>query len=113
MPVIRQPFKARTPEELVALLGTVATAILAVIIVTTIYFGRDIFIPIAMAILLSFVLAPLVLRSSSAADRAHLSERETQRSPGLRFGATKGFLWKHISSFSPFRILASKYQTAR
>jgi predicted PurR-regulated permease PerM len=60
MPVIRQPFKTRTPEELVALLGAVATAILAAIIVTTIYFGRDIFIPIAMAILLSFVLAPLV-----------------------------------------------------
>ncbi len=58
--MIRQPFKARTPEELVALLGAVATAILAVIIITTLYFGREIFIPIAMAILLSFVLAPLV-----------------------------------------------------
>ena len=58
--MIRQPFKARTGEELVALLGAVATAILAVIIVTTIYFGRDVLIPIAMAILLSFVLAPLV-----------------------------------------------------
>jgi predicted PurR-regulated permease PerM len=55
-----QPFKARSTEELVALLGAVATAILAVIIITTFYFGRDIFIPIAMAILLSFVLAPLV-----------------------------------------------------
>jgi len=58
--VIRQPFKARTSEELVALLGAVATAILAVIIIATLYFGREIFIPIAMAILLSFVLAPLV-----------------------------------------------------
>jgi len=58
--VIRQPFKARTPEELIALLAAVATAILAVIIITTLYFGRDIFIPVAMAILLSFVLAPLV-----------------------------------------------------
>jgi len=58
--VIQQPFKARTPEELVALLGAVATAILAVLIITTFYFGRDIFIPVAMAILLSFVLAPLV-----------------------------------------------------
>jgi predicted PurR-regulated permease PerM len=58
--VIPQPFKARTSEELVALLGAVATAVLAVIIITTLYFGREIFIPIAMAILLSFVLAPLV-----------------------------------------------------
>jgi len=43
-----------------ALLGAVATAILAFIIVSTLYFGRDIFVPIALAILLSFVLAPLV-----------------------------------------------------
>ena len=58
--MIRQPFKARTSEELVALLGAVATAVLAVIIIATLYFGREILIPIAMAILLSFVLAPLV-----------------------------------------------------
>lgn len=43
-----------------ALLSAMATAVLAVIIVTMLYFGRDIIIPIAMAILLSFVLAPLV-----------------------------------------------------
>jgi predicted PurR-regulated permease PerM len=58
--VIKQPFKARTSEELMALLGAVATAILAFIIVTTLYFGREILVPIALAILLSFVLAPLV-----------------------------------------------------
>ena len=58
--MIRQPFKARTSEELVGLLSAVATAILAFIIITTIYFGREIFVPIALAILLSFVLAPLV-----------------------------------------------------
>ena len=57
---LRQPFKARTTEELMALLGAVATAILACIIVATLYFGREIFVPIALAILLSFVLAPLV-----------------------------------------------------
>jgi predicted PurR-regulated permease PerM len=61
MPVIRQPFKARTTEELVGLLSTVATAILAVIIVAMLYFGREIFVPIALAILLSFVLGPPVL----------------------------------------------------
>jgi predicted PurR-regulated permease PerM len=58
--VIRQPFKARTPDELIALLSAVATAILAAIIVMVLYFGREIIIPIALAILLSFVLAPLV-----------------------------------------------------
>jgi len=58
--VIRQPFKARTPEELIALLSAVATAVLAVIIILLLYFGREIIIPIALAILLSFVLAPLV-----------------------------------------------------
>jgi predicted PurR-regulated permease PerM len=59
-PLVRQPFKARTTEELMALLSAVATAILAVIIVAMLYFGREIFVPIALAILLSFVLAPLV-----------------------------------------------------
>src|SRR3954468_15237380 len=58
--MIRQPFKARTPDELMALLSAMATAVLAVIIITMLYFGREIIIPIAMAILLSFVLAPLV-----------------------------------------------------
>lgn len=60
MPVIRKPFKARTTEELTALLSTVATAILAAMIIAMLYFGREIFVPIALAILLSFVLAPLV-----------------------------------------------------
>jgi predicted PurR-regulated permease PerM len=59
-PVNRQPFKARTTEELMVLLSAVATAILAVIIIAMLYFGREIFVPIALAILLSFVLAPLV-----------------------------------------------------
>ena len=58
--MIRQPFKTRTQEELIALLSAVATAILAVIIIMLLYFGREIIIPIALAILLSFVLAPLV-----------------------------------------------------
>jgi predicted PurR-regulated permease PerM len=52
--------KARTPEELIALLSAVATAVLAAIIIMVLYFGREIIIPIALAILLSFVLAPLV-----------------------------------------------------
>ena len=42
------------------LVNGVAAAILAVIIVATLYFGRELFVPIALAILLSFVVAPLV-----------------------------------------------------
>ena len=45
----KQPFKARTFEELIALQSSVATAVLAVIIVMTLYFGREIVIPIALA----------------------------------------------------------------
>ncbi len=44
-----------------ALLSAVSTAILAVIIIAMLYFGREIFVPIALAILLSFVLAPVVV----------------------------------------------------
>jgi len=60
-PVVRRPFKARSSEEVMALLSAVATAILAVIIIAMLYFGREIFMPIALAILLSFVLAPVVV----------------------------------------------------
>ena len=50
----------RSPEDLRELLATLAATLLAVIIIATLYFGRSIFIPLALAILLSFVLAPLV-----------------------------------------------------
>ena len=39
--MIKQPFKARTSEELMALLGAVATAILDCIIVSTLYFKQN------------------------------------------------------------------------
>lgn len=42
------------------LANVVAAAVLAALIVSTLYFGREIFVPVALAILLSFVLAPLV-----------------------------------------------------
>jgi len=58
--VARQPFKTRSNEEVVGLVGAAATAILAVIIISMLYFGRDILVAVALAILLSFVLAPLV-----------------------------------------------------
>ncbi|WP_041801614.1 AI-2E family transporter [Rhodopseudomonas palustris] len=52
--------KAKTLEDVVPLVGAVALAILAVIIVMALYLGREIFVPVALAILLSFVLAPPV-----------------------------------------------------
>ena len=38
----------------------VAAAVVAAIMIGALYFGREVFVPIALAILLSFVLAPLV-----------------------------------------------------
>lgn len=38
----------------------IASAVIAAIIIGALYFGREVFVPIALAILLSFVLAPLV-----------------------------------------------------
>src|SRR3979409_1799421 len=38
----------------------VAAAVTAAIVIGALYFGREVFVPIALAILLSFVLAPLV-----------------------------------------------------
>jgi predicted PurR-regulated permease PerM len=52
--------RARSRQELAALFGGLASALLAAIIIATLYIGRDLFIPLAMAILLSFALAPLV-----------------------------------------------------
>jgi len=46
-----------TSEEVASLIGAVALAILGVIIVTALYVGREIFVPVALAVLLSFVLA--------------------------------------------------------
>jgi predicted PurR-regulated permease PerM len=57
---MQTPLRLRTPVELANLLSAVAIALLAVIIIATLYFGREIFVPISLAILLSFVLAPLV-----------------------------------------------------
>lgn len=48
---------AQTSEEVASLVSAVALAILGVIIVSALYVGREIFVPVALAILLSFVLA--------------------------------------------------------
>jgi predicted PurR-regulated permease PerM len=55
--VIPKLIKPATPDDVASLVGAVAIAILAVIIVTTLYVGREILVPVALAILLSFVLA--------------------------------------------------------
>jgi predicted PurR-regulated permease PerM len=47
----------QSSEDVASLVGAVALAILAVIVVTALYVGREIFVPVALAILLSFVLA--------------------------------------------------------
>jgi predicted PurR-regulated permease PerM len=54
------PDRGRTPEDLFGLLSIVASAILAGMIIATLYFGQDLLVPIALAILLSFALAPPV-----------------------------------------------------
>jgi predicted PurR-regulated permease PerM len=48
---------AQSSEDVAGLVGACALAIIAVIIVTALYMGREIFVPVALAILLSFVLA--------------------------------------------------------
>jgi AI-2E family transporter len=42
------------------IMSAAAVVVVAAIILGTLYLGREVFVPIAMAILLSFVLAPLV-----------------------------------------------------
>ena len=58
-PLTRTPFKARTTEEVMGLFATVATFAMAGMIIAILYLGRDILIALALAVLLSFVLAPL------------------------------------------------------
>jgi predicted PurR-regulated permease PerM len=58
--MILKSIKPQTPEDVAALVGSVALALLAMIIVTVLYMGREVFVPVALAILLSFVLAPPV-----------------------------------------------------
>ena len=52
--------KGLTGTDANSLVTAVAAAVLAALIVTTLYFGRDVFVPVALSILLSFALAPLV-----------------------------------------------------
>jgi predicted PurR-regulated permease PerM len=54
------PPRVAAPVDQAELLEKVATLITLALVVTALYVGRAVFIPIAIAILLSFVLAPLV-----------------------------------------------------
>jgi predicted PurR-regulated permease PerM len=58
--ITRKITNGRTTDELMALLSAVACSILAALFIGALYFGREIFVPIALAILLSFVLGPPV-----------------------------------------------------
>lgn len=49
--------KAQSLEDVAGLVGACAVTILAVIIISALYVGREVFVPVALAILLSFVLA--------------------------------------------------------
>jgi hypothetical protein len=63
--VIRKVVAARSPEEVIALLNSVAFTIIAALLIAALYFGREIFVPLALAILLSF--RPRPCRRCSAA----------------------------------------------
>ncbi|WP_342738964.1 AI-2E family transporter [Bradyrhizobium sp. B117] len=58
--MIPKSMRMQSPEEVASLVAAVALAVLAAIIVTVLYMGREVFVPVALAILLSFVLAPPV-----------------------------------------------------
>ena len=49
-----------TNREAAGLVAAVASTILAAMVISALYFGREIFVPMALAILLTFVLAPAV-----------------------------------------------------
>ncbi|WP_460452458.1 AI-2E family transporter [Alsobacter sp. SYSU BS001988] len=48
-------------DEGQSLVGVASATFIAVVIVASLYLGRDLFVPLSLALLLSFVLAPLVL----------------------------------------------------
>ena len=58
--ITRKINNGRTTDELMALLSAVACSILAALFIVALYFRGEIFVPIALAILLSFVLGPPV-----------------------------------------------------
>lgn len=57
--LLRTP-KDQDGDDLRSVVRMAANGIIAALILSTLYFGREVFVPIALAVLLSFVLAPLV-----------------------------------------------------
>jgi predicted PurR-regulated permease PerM len=53
-------WSARKPIDHLAAIGAMATTFIGVVIISALYVGKDIFVPLSLAILLSFVLAPLI-----------------------------------------------------
>jgi predicted PurR-regulated permease PerM len=51
---------ARRPSGFVGVSSSLTTVLMAVVVVSALYFGREVLVPIALAVLMSFVLAPLV-----------------------------------------------------
>ncbi len=58
-PPTRRPL-ADTPVDVARTLDTLATAVMILVTVGILYFAREILIPVAIAVILSFVLSPLV-----------------------------------------------------
>jgi predicted PurR-regulated permease PerM len=58
--MIQRLTNSRNPDEVASLVNALVLTIFAVLIVAALYVGREIFVPVALAILLSFVLAPPV-----------------------------------------------------
>src|SRR4051812_18512450 len=52
--------RVRDINDQATLLSAAATAVIATVIVAGLYFGAEVLVPLALAILLSFVLAPAV-----------------------------------------------------
>ena len=57
----RPPTRPRAEPDQARTLEMLATLFLVALVVTTLYVGREIFIPIAIAIPVSFVLSPPIL----------------------------------------------------
>ena len=81
---------SRNPDEVAAATSGAAAAVLVAIIVGMLYFGREVFVPIALAILLSFVLAPPFACFSNGISRASCRWSALSLLPSCSFPASAG-----------------------
>src|ERR1700730_2490741 len=61
----RPPTRPRPEPDQARTLEMLATLFLVALVVTALYVGREVFIPIAIAIVLSFVLSPPILLAAA------------------------------------------------